>query len=390
MKTVLFALLSLTMWGCTKPLEKTLPEIDMLPVEQNQIGVMWDNPYICFEHFSACFLENTGNYNSTDILHFEADQDTLFLSCKGELRKYDKEGKLTYRFDLPESYITSFDLDTLHQNIYVLDSINSQVLGFKYNGVPLFRTKLPTSCYSLHYIGENKLLLTSRAIPQPETFFLDINSLQFIPIQKPDYPKEKRDIPNFYHQAKEGVLKSQEVEIPLFTYSRTHNGIYLKYLFNDTIYQVSPQGIKAFMTIQMGKERVTLKNKHRNILKKNKHFYIINFWSPPYYWVVSYALDYKGFILMYHAWFNKKGQLLQPNLAFYIPDQIYEIGMDKKENLFMNQRNNCFYNIIPYTSKTMQSRKKNLPPELQSFQSGNLLLIKATFIDKDCSKKLEF
>lgn len=325
----------------------------------------------------------------TDILDFAVDKDTMFLSCRGELRRYSKEGKLEYRFDLPKSYVTSFDLDTLSRSIYILDSINSEIVGFRYDGEELFRLKLPVSCYSVHYAGGNKLLLAGRTIPEPETYFLNTDSLKFVSLQIPNHPENKRRAPNFYNQARKGVHYSQAVEIPLFTSSRTQDGIYLKYLFNDTIYQVSEKRMEACMIVNMGKERVALKNKNKNVLKKNGHFCILDFWVTPHYWIVKYALNYNDFILTNLAWFNKDRQLIEADLAFYIPNQIYEIGMNGKEKLFMNQQNNSFYSITSSIEKDPSPREKNFPEELRpSLKSGNLLLIKATFSDKDGSREL--
>lgn len=355
--------------------QQTLPVLDIEQL-QNENCILLDNsPGYLIQDYGAIFLDSTSGFHPKDIGRITVLDTSLYLLVAGELRCYEfPSGKLKRRFFSPR-YFTSFALDTLNLLLYGLDTKAAELVCFAPDGrekgsMQLDRSYTYTEVNSLN---NSLLMLLTDVFPDPVIFKVEAWGQE--PVRQP-FPGKKRE---------RGVLPDS-LACPLQVVGRGKEGVFYKYLLNDTLYLLKGDICHPAFTCKMGKEGVRLGN-WSHVLKQNRRLCITGLWESKDYWWIQYRSDYfvkqKLYRFTTMAVFYKDLIVKNAGYEFFILDQT--ITMDTRMPLYMNEERTCFLQIYD-PADHQKERKRKLPYNLEEVSDKTNLILNY-FYEKQLKKK---
>ncbi|WP_298549798.1 hypothetical protein [uncultured Parabacteroides sp.] len=373
MQKVLVWLFMLACFSCGE--KQVLPVLDIERLQNTNCIVLDDSPGYQIQNYGAVFLDSTSGFHPKDIRKMTAMGESLFILIDGELRSYEfPSGKLRQRFFSSHSF-TSFALDTLTGTVYGLDGKTAELISFTSDGEENGKMQLDRSYTytNVSSIGNGPLLLLTDAFPDPAVF--KIKAFGRNPVRLPVRGKGNKP-----------MSLPDSLACPLQVVGNGKEGVFYKYVLNDTLYLLKGDSCLPVFTCNMGKDGVRLGNK-TDVLKRNRRLCIIGFWETQDYWWIQYRSDYLVKEKLYRcttmAILYKDLKIKDGGYEFFIQGQT--IVMDTRYPLFMNEERTCFLQIYD-SADHLKERKRELPYNLEK-ASDKTNLILNYFYSKQLKKK---
>ena len=263
--------------SCCQTNSKYLKQLDLATLNKATIVCEAENYDKYFENYQAVFLENTDSCFISDVKQIHGFEHNIYVLMNNRILCFDlSTGRVDKEFHFinENKWIASFDFDISQKRIYALDTKNSCLICFDTFGVILFEFPLDSQYKydQVMVLDEEHLLLTAQSLPVPVTFIADLNNNQITSLDK---PSKKSFTPDSFQ-----LQQINSIQAPMFLWSVNDNGILLKYLLNDTVYQYSKDGKKPVFHVHSGRNGIAFKNKV-NLFKKNKQLALSDFWQLP-------------------------------------------------------------------------------------------------------------
>ena len=187
----------------------------------------------------SIFLEGTDDYRMSDLKQINSFGENIYFIVKNQMKSYSfRTGKVNIDFKIDNSSrnFTSFDIDPSTGTIYALDVNGSMIVCVDLFGSTLYEMTLDEKyeyC-DVRVIDTNHLLITVITIPTPVTFIINLENKSLKPL---DEPSKKSFTPD--KALRDSVLNGWA---SLYSFSKSSEGLFVKYLFDDVIYRYSANG----------------------------------------------------------------------------------------------------------------------------------------------------
>ena len=268
----IFAALVMLCSCCQKD---SLKSLNLKELTKPMVSYMEERYDKYFEHYGAIFLENTDSCLIKDVKQIFLIESSIYMLANNRINCHclsTGRVNIDFHFSNESKKITAFDWDTVKQKFYAIEALSSRLICFDASGFILFELPLDSRYKydQVMVLDEEHLLLTAQSLPVPVTFIADLNSNQITPLDKPN---KKSFTPD--------SIQSQQLEslgVPLFVWSKSEEGVWCKYLFDDIIYQYTKEGKNPVYRVHSGKDGIAYKNKS-DLFKKNKQLALSNFWQ---------------------------------------------------------------------------------------------------------------
>lgn len=369
MKYFFIVICSLLIFSCERKTSLNLKMLNLEYLNNFEESVIDTNLSYIFSNHFAYFLENTDSLLIKDITNLSFYDNYLIILNNHKILLYDM---LTIRqikiLDSDKYIFESFDLDTLNKKLYTLDSKKKRIVRFSINGEEEEEIALnPKLEYNdLIYLGSNNLLMTAKSIPFPVTFVINTKTKHVLYI---DNPKKKSFTPA--HELYDSLVKNCA---PLYIYNKNPEGLLIKYIFNDTIYNYSSSGKSIAFFVKTGNERVSFRNK-KKLIRDNNQLCLLGFWKLNNSWLIRFKdKNFSSIVIcdsLMRPFYPGSTMWSEPTTIFYIQ------GCNK---LFMDERGQILFSIQNYREKKGDLFKNfmkdlKLPSYLKDYKhKGDFLL----------------
>jgi len=324
-----------------------------------------------FSDYKALFLENTEKFIVNDVKNLTCYKNDIFILLKSEIRLYDLNTGYhiqTYTTSDKVDNFVSFDYDTLSNKLFALDTKKSCVVCFNSSGKTEQVLQLDSNYEydNLINLGNHSLLITVKSLPVPVTLVANLETEE---IKYIDKPTRKSFTPD-----KEKCDSILSLVSPLYVFNYTTDGLLLKYLFNDTIYYYNSQGKSPAYLVQMGRDKVSYKNK-RKLVKNNERLSLLSFWQEKNRWLIRFSNEKNSRIV----WADKfMRPCEQATTVLFKPNQVFKIK--GSNSLFIDKTNRVIFSVQDY--KPIKGEpiseymiKEKLPLYLLNYDPKSNLLI---------------
>ena len=345
--------------GCSREQteNENLPVLNMEFVKNNGITAI-DNKFHNYYQAYCNFLKNSSALNPDDIRDVFCSVNDLYLLFLNSIRHYDLHtGNLLFEYNTPEQVnFVDFAFNQTTQKFCLLDNKNSRVIELTMDGEITKTIQLEKSHrYSkIEHINEQSFLVTVQTIPYPTfvTVNFENNEVKKL-LPETDTTQEKHDIPE--------NSDSIWISYPLYVTNKSPRGIMIKYLFDDRVYLCNQNEIKPDHCMNLGTQKIKLRNRWTNTkIKNNDHFRIKKFWytNKKTYVISQYLVkiergvfDYKGLSLFR----NFKNV---DDYGDFIANNMLATLTPNKENIFMDDECKRFLSFKKISKKEKRNKKK--------------------------------
>lgn len=313
-----------------------------------------------FADYKAVFLENTTQFSDKDVRKIIRNGNNLFIHVKDELRIYNcSTGKYDKSFFKSNSVcsIVAFDFDVVTNQFFVVSSAEPMLYCYDIFGSIKFKVPLRSDYVynDLITIDDNHLLLTTRTIPYPVTFIINIVTKNVYPM---DSTNRKNFVPN--NEVFENIILKKS---PLFIRCKNNNELLIKYMFNDTVFSYTAKGKKPRFYIKKGREGLKFVNK-KKIFANNNQLLLRGMWKLKGDFLIRFGNKKFSSYMLFDSMMN-------PSLT--------KIAWFKEKSVFcINGRSNLLVDEASETLFTIQkidTDSQILPDYINGYDDKNNLLL---------------